>query len=75
MNRGVIHRPADLMVLVTCLCATAFVLGMGVAKNEEKPEPQCAPGFVSSARFPDGRLTCDYERADWRRPIERRRVK
>lgn len=75
MNRGTIHRPADVMVLFVCLFATAFVLGMDV-QRQTIPEPaQCEPGFVTSTRKPDGTLDCFYERLDWRRPIEKRRVR
>lgn len=73
MNRGAIHRPADVMVLIVCLLATAFVLGMDAGKAA--PEPECKPGFVTSERWPDGKLDCHYERTDWRRPIEKRRAR
>lgn len=73
MNRGAIHRPADLMVLIVCLCATAIAVGMDVAKAA--PPAECQPGFVTSVRWPDGRLDCHHERTDWRRPVEKRRAK
>ena len=74
MNRGAIHRPADLMVLIVCLLATAFVMGMDAGKPQVK-QPECAPGFVRSYRFENGELDCHYERTDWRRPIEKRRAR
>lgn len=75
MNRGAIHRPADVMVLFVCVGATAFVLGMDV-QRQTIPEPaQCEPGTVTSVRWPDGKLDCYYERLDWRRPIEKRRAR
>lgn len=72
MSRGEIHRPADVMVFVFAMCAGSFAFGMGAQKSIEKPIPECAPGYIYSARTLDGKLICDYERSDWRRPIERR---
>ncbi len=75
MSAGEIDRPADVLVLLVCLCATAFVLGMDVQRISTKPDPECAPGYVTSTRKMDGTLDCFYERTDWRRPIEKRRAR
>lgn len=62
---------AYFLVAIVALAGIAFGAGEWIGRTS-KVAMECEPGYIKSARYPDGRLDCWYRVTDWRGVIVRR---